>query len=90
MLTHALLGLTQMDFEAQPLPPAACLLGLNGNAVPLLRRAQENGLPVIGKAADWKNCMDQPWARTEERAADLWAVGCGKPAGLLFTEGIVS
>ncbi len=89
MLTHALLGVTQADCEAAPLPPAACLLGLNGNAAPVLRRAQENGLPVIGKAADWKPWQDAPWARIEERAADLWAVGCGKPAGMLFTGKVI-
>ena len=90
MLTHALLGVTQDDLDAVALPPATCLLGLNASAAPLLRRAQENGLPVIGKAADWKAWQDQPWARIEERAADLWAVGCGKPAGVMFTEKVIS
>ena len=89
MLTHALLGVTQADLDTETLPPAACLLGLNASAAQILRRAQENGLPVIGKAADWKYWQDQPWARIEERAADLWAVGCGKPVGLMFTERVV-
>ena len=88
MLTHALLGVTQEDLDAALLPPAACLLGLNAGAAPLLRRAQENGLPVIGKAADWKAWRDQPWVRIEERAADLWSVGAGKPAGLMYSQGM--
>lgn len=89
MLTHALLGVTQADLDTEALPPAACLLGLNASAAPILRRAQENGLPIIGKAADWIAWKNQPWAHMEERAADLWAVGCGKPAGLMFTERVI-
>ncbi|MBR4459846.1 MAG: nucleotidyltransferase family protein [Clostridia bacterium] len=80
LMAHALLRVTQDDFDRQPLPPCVVILGLTGNALPLLRRAEENGLPIFGKAADWIHLPD-PWARTEALAGDLWALGRGKPAG---------
>ena len=78
MLTHALLQISRTDLDAQPTPPGAVLLGLLSNGIPLLRRAEENGLPIYGKAADWVRLPD-PWVRAELLADQLWWVGCRRP-----------
>ncbi len=87
LCAHALLGITQPQLDAEPLPTAAWLLGFRQEAKPLLTHIKQNGFPIIGKAADYTN--DEAWFRTELRAYDLWALGCGLPAGLGFTQGVV-
>ncbi|MBQ8616664.1 MAG: nucleotidyltransferase family protein [Clostridia bacterium] len=87
LCTHALLGITQAQLEAEPLPTAAWLLGFRQAARPLLTQLKQNGFPIIGKAADYTT--DEAWFRTELAAYDLWALGCGMPAGLGFTQGVV-
>lgn len=88
MMAHALLHIAQADLDAQSLPPRAVLLGLTGNAVPLLRRAEEKGLPICGKAMDWIR-LSEPWSRTEMLAGDLWALGCGLPSGQAVTHPVL-
>ena len=78
MLTHALLQISQADLDAQPTPPGTLLLGLTKKGIPLLKRAQENSLPVYGKAADWIHLPD-PWVRSELLADQLWWAGCRQP-----------
>ena len=85
--THALLGMTQAQLDAEPLPTAAWLLGFRQEARPLLTQLKQNGFPIIGKAADYTN--HEAWFRTELLAYDLWALGCGLPSGLGFTQGVV-
>lgn len=87
LCTHALLGVTAAQLNAEPLPTAAWLLGLRQEARPLLTQLKQSGFPIIGKAAD--HTTDEAWFRTELAAYDLWALGCGLPAGLGFTQGVV-
>ncbi len=86
LCAHALLGMTQATLDASALPPAALPLGLTETGRALLSQARKNGLPVLGKAADFD--LSAPWLQVERRAYDLWALGCGLPAGLIFTQGI--
>lgn len=87
LCTHALLDMTHAQLEAEPLSTAAWLLGFRQEARPLLTQLKQNGFPIIGKAADYTT--DEAWFRTELLAYDLWALGCGLPAGLGFTQGVV-
>lgn len=87
LCTHALLGITQALLEAEPLPTAAWLLGFRQEARPLLSQLKQSGFPIIGKAAD--HTGNEAWFRTELAAYDLWALGCGLPAGLGYTQGVV-
>ena len=87
LCAHALLGITQHQLEAEPLPTAAWLLGFRQQAAPLFAHIKQNGFPIIGKAADYTG--NEAWFRTELLSYDLWALGCGLPAGLGFTQGVV-
>lgn len=86
LCTHALLGLTAEQLNAEPLPTAAWLLGFREKARPLLSQLKKSGFPIIGKAADYTG--DSAWFRTELLAHDLWALGAGLPAGLALTQGV--
>ena len=87
LCTHALLGITQTQLDQEPLPTAAWLLGFRQESRPLLSQLSKNGFPIIGKAAD--HTANEAWFRTELAAYDLWALGCGLPAGLGYTQGVV-
>ena len=87
LCTHALMGITQSQLDAEPLPDALWLLGLREAALPLLRRLKQRGVPVISKAAD--AAPHAAWFRTEVLAYDLWALGCGQEAGLARRQGVV-
>ena len=87
LCTHALLGMTQAQLEAEALPTAAWLLGFRQEAKPLFAHIKQNGFPIIGKAADYTE--NEAWFRTELMAYDLWALGCRLPAGLGYTQGVV-
>ena len=87
LCAHALLGITQQQLDAEPLPTAAWLLGFRQQAAPLFAYIKQNGFPIIGKAADYTG--NEAWFRTEFLSYDLWALGCGLPAGLGFTQGVV-
>ena len=69
------------------MPDVLWLLGLTDRALPLLRRLKKQGVPVISKVADAS--PDAAWFRTEMLAYDLWALGCGQPAGLAMRQGVV-
>lgn len=85
LCTHALLHITQEMLDQQPLPDAAWLLGFRRDARPLLTHISRH-IPMISKASDAKSSA--PWFRTECLAYDLWALGCGLPAGLAMTQGV--
>ena len=87
LCTHALLGITQAQLEAEPLPDALWLLGFTDRALPLLRRLKQQVVPVISKVSDAS--PDAAWFRTEMLAYDLWALGCSQPAGLAMRQGVV-
>ena len=87
LCAHALMGITQPQLDAEPLPDALWLLGLTDKALPLLRRLKQRGVPVISKAADAPS--HAAWFRTEILAYDLWALGCGQESGLARRQGVV-
>lgn len=87
LCTYALLGMTAQQLAAEPLPPAAWLLGFRQEARPLLTHLKKSGFPIIGKAADYTG--KEAWFRTELAAYDLWALGCGQGAGMGYTQGVV-
>ena len=87
LCTHALLLITQDQLDDTPLPPAAWLLGFRTEAQPLLHRMKQGTVPLIAKAAAWDR--QQPWFRTELLAYNLGALGCGLPAGMGLTQGVV-
>lgn len=88
LATHALLGISDDMLAATPLPEAAWLLGFREEARGLFGHFKQKGsLPIIGKAADYKE--NTAWFETEMRAYDLWALGAGLPSGLAKTQGIV-
>lgn len=87
LCTHALLNITAVALNVLPLPEEPWLLGLRDSALPLLRQAKARGVAVISKAADVRG--DAAWFRAELLAYDLWALGCGSPAGLGLRQGVV-
>ncbi|MGN0746448.1 MAG: nucleotidyltransferase family protein [Aristaeellaceae bacterium] len=87
LCAHALLGITQSQLEAEPLPDALWLLGLKETALPLLRSLKRQQVPVISKVSD-ASCT-AAWFRTEILAYDLWTLGCGQDAGLALRQGVV-
>jgi predicted nucleotidyltransferase len=86
LCTHALLGVTQADVDATPLPPAALLLGIRQDAKPLLSRLGNGKIPLLGRASEYPS---DRWMEIESLAWDVWGLGCGLPAGGLFTSGVV-
>ncbi len=86
LCTHALLGITQADADETPLPPAAILLGIRQDAKPLLSRLGKGQIPLLGRASEYP---DGRWMEIESLAWDVWGLGCGLPAGGLFTQGVV-
>lgn len=87
LATHALLGLTEDDLRATPLPPAAMLLGYRKDKRDLLPHIAAHGkMPIIGRASDGSNhgyCF-----ALENRAYDVWSLGAGMPTGLMRTQGV--
>ena len=87
MATHALLGLTDAELKAEPLPEAAWLLGFRRESRELFSHFKTSGtMPILGKAADFDRTA--PWFAAEKRAYDVWALGAGMPAGLALTQGM--
>lgn len=85
LCAQALLGITQADLDAQPLPDAALLLGFRRDAEGLLARLSGGRLPLLTRAASYPDCR---WMAIEALAYDLWALPCGMPSGMLFTQGL--
>ena len=91
LLTHALLGLTQAEADAQPRPACARLLGARRDAEMLLRElSRRTTLPIFSGAAALR---DDAVFRFECRATDLWALLHDDPKlrlpGREFTEKFV-
>ena len=87
LCAHALLNITQADLDATPLPPAALLLGFRQEATPLLKHLSAGSIPLLTRAADFPKEAD--WFRIERRAWDLWALGCGLPSDMIFTQKLI-
>lgn len=82
--THALLGLTAAHLAETPLPPP-WLLGFRQEARPLISLLSSRSR-LLTRSADLNPA--EPWFAAESRAADLWALGAGLPAGLARTQGV--
>jgi predicted nucleotidyltransferase len=87
LVTHALLGITADMLAEAPLPHYARLLGFRRDAVDCLALLNGSRVPIIAKAADG-DINDSLYA-LDARAYDLWALGAGLPAGLMFRQRIV-
>ena len=88
LLGHALLGVTGELLRDAPLPRSARLLGYRRDDLACLALLNESRLPIIAKSADGNR--SDPLFALDERAYDLWALGAGLPAGLLFTQKVVT
>lgn len=86
LCTHALLGMTAEWLRAHPLPEYARVLGLR-RASGLTALFAQSRIPIIVKAADGRTAS--PLWQLDERAYDLWALGAGLPAGMLYTQSMV-
>ncbi len=82
LVCHALLDMPQALLDDIPLPPYARLLGLRKSSNAVLRGLAQTGLPIVSKPADGPTA--DPCYRLDERAYDLWALGAGLPAGLMY------
>ena len=77
LCASALLGLRQEELPA--LPDCAVIIGVRAGMECLLRPASPD-FPLLTRSRDYPS--DAPWFRAETRAADLWALAAGLPAGL--------
>ncbi len=86
LCTHALLDITA-DFLAQNAHPTYVrLLGLRRGANEATALLKQSGLKVIAKAADGDE--NDPLFQLDLRAYELWALGAGLPAGLMYRQGV--
>ena len=84
LCTHALLHLTQDDISKYPTAPYTRLIGFNKKSSELLKLFKNSEIPVYAKStfADRAN----PIWNYDEKAYDLWALGSGLPASLIYTQ----
>lgn len=87
LAAHALLGITAHLLAAHPLPEYARLLGFRQESRELLTTFRGSSVPVIAKAADGNSA--NPLYALDACAYDLWALGAGLPAGLMYQQRIV-
>lgn len=87
LLAHALLNVTADTLAAHPMPEYVRLLGFRRDARSLLANFNQSGIPVIAKAADGD--AQNPLYALDARAWDLWALGAGLPAGLMYRQPVV-
>lgn len=87
LATHALLGFTESQLRALPLPEEAWLLGFRREAAPLLTcLSQRSRLRLLSRASELDPQI--PWINAEMHAHDVWALGAGLPAGLMRSQGV--
>ena len=87
LAAHALLGITTDLLTSHPLPEYARLLGFRRESRELLTAFYGSPIPIIAKAADGNPA--NPLYALDARAYDLWALGAGLPAGLMYKQKIV-
>ncbi len=87
LLAHALLGVQQELLTQHPLPETVRLLGFRKESRDLLSHFSESQIPVIAKAAN--SDPADPLYTLDVRAYDLWALGAGLPAGLMYRQQVV-
>jgi len=84
LCTHALLDMPSA-LIANASPSYVRLLGLKKQSADLTSLLKSGAIPVIAKAADGP--LDDPLYQLDLRAYELWALGAGLPAGLMFRQG---
>ncbi|MCE5342404.1 MAG: nucleotidyltransferase family protein, partial [Eubacteriales bacterium] len=87
LATHALLDVTAELLAVHPAPEYARLLGFRQSSRELLTEISEGALPLIAKAADAD--PDNPLFALDARSYDLWALGAGLPAGMMYRQQVV-
>lgn len=85
LATHALLGLTHSALADIDLP-APWLLGFREDSRTLISLLASH-TRLLARSSDLD--PEEPWFAAETRAADLWALGAGLPAGLARKQGVV-
>jgi len=85
LLTHALLGMRAKTLAKRP--SYVRLLGFRKDCETELALLNGSKIKVIAKASDGNR--NNPLYRLDERAYDLWALGAGLPAGLMYRQQIV-
>lgn len=88
LCAHALLDVTGELLRAHPLPEYARVLGLRRDAKALTERLEQSGIPIVARASDGDET--NPLWQLDRRAYDLWALGAGLPAGLMYTQGVAA
>ena len=83
---HGMLGLTGRMLKENPLPAYVRLLGLRVGQEGLLSLLRQSSLLVVSKAADGP--LEEDAYRLDEKAYDLWALGAGEAAGLMYRQGV--
>jgi len=86
LCTHALLDMHADFLHLHAHPTYVRVLGLRREAKEMTALIKQSGLNVIAKAADGN--MDDPLYQLDLRAYELWALGAGVPAGLMFRQGV--
>ena len=72
MLTHALLGMTQVMVDSHPVPEYARVIAMHEAAGSLLKELSERAsIPVVSNARQIK---DHPAFELERRATDIWSL----------------
>ncbi len=89
LVAHALLGITQVDCEREPLPDSALLLGLRTDQPGLTACLKQASVPVCTRPSD-PALRGEAWLKAEQTAMDVWALAAGLPQGLLFTQGVAA
>lgn len=84
---HAMLSMTSEFLADHPLPEYVRLLGFQKKSADLLSRFNTSSIPVISKAANADTTSGL--FALDTHAYDLWALGAGLPAGLIFTQSVV-
>jgi predicted nucleotidyltransferase len=84
---HGMLGVTERMLKENPLPTYVRLLGFRQEREGLLSLLRQSSILVVAKAADGP--VDEDAYRLDEKAYDLWALGAGEAAGLMYRQGVV-
>ena len=88
LATHALLNINSDLLRSHPVPEYVRLLGFSLSGRTLMPLFRQSALPVIAKAADGDRA--NPLYQLDGRAYDLWALGAGLPAGMLYREKVLT
>lgn len=84
LLTQVMLGMDTALTDGYPSPEYVRILGIRKDAKPLLALLGNSPFPHVSKAADGN--LAHPHYQLDMRAYDLWALGAGIPAGLMFRQ----